>query len=350
MNELHFAVVVGINCYPGIVNQLTTARNDAEAFAAWLRAPDEGGLPHDQVRLITADPAQEAAFAAFYTARPVRQEVLAALAEFHHRVEKLPPHDWLRTRLYLFVAGHGVAAPAGRGALLFADSSPPSYWSDPLDLGQYEQLYEQVTPFREVVLLADCCREIAYGAPAISSPPFGGDRRGETRRFLGFASEHSRRAAAPVLAPGSVDREARGFFTKAFLEGLRGRAPHDPDTGAITGDHLDRYIETRVPELAAAYDYEQHASILGAGARLIEFSHVPVQQRFRVELVFPPDWVGQVAVTNGNWTAPLPPPVAPGRVVFELPNGVYKASLLPGGPSRLFDVPDGGEVVHVPAT
>lgn len=358
MNELHFGVVVGINCYPGIPNQLTTARNDAEAFAAWLTAPDEGGLPDDDghVRVITADPAEEDTFTAFYKARPVRQEVLTALAEFHEKVEKLSDADWSRTRLYVYVAGHGVATPAGRGALLFADAKPRTeqpkshwgYWSDPLDLGQYEMLYEQVTPFREVVLLADCCREIAEGVPVSSAPPFDGPRRGETRRLLGFASEHSRRAAAPTLAPGSVDTDARGFFTKALLEGFRGQAPHDPETGAITGDHLERYIEARVPELAATYDYDQRASFLGARAGSIEFARVPVR-RFRVELRFPPTWEGAVTVTNGDWAASLPPPAAPGRIVIELPNGVYKAALGPGGPSRVFEVPEDGEVVDVTA-
>ncbi len=197
MNPLHFAVVVGINCYPGITNQLTSARQDAEAFAGWLRSPAEGGVPAGQVELITAGAAEEAGFGYYWDARPVRQEVIRALARFHATVRTVSAHDWPRTRLYLYVAGHGLVPPAGRGALVFADAKPPDYWSELLDLGEYERLYERFTPFHDVVLLADCCRETAFGMPASSQPPFSGRVRGPTRCVLGFATRYGRRSGAP---------------------------------------------------------------------------------------------------------------------------------------------------------
>jgi uncharacterized caspase-like protein len=347
MNELHFAVVVGINRYPGIENQLTTAREDAEAFAGWLTAPGEGGLENGHVRLIIADAAEENTFTDYWRARPVRQEVITALAEFHHTVEEVDASSWQNTRLYVYVSGHGVVPPAGRGALLFADSSPPKYFSDHLDLGQYEQLYEQVTPFREVILLADCCREIVEGTPVASAPPFGGPRRGATRRVLAFATAYSRKAAAPLDDNRGDDPNGRGFFTKALLEGLRGKATHDPRTGAIRSDHLEAYLYARVPALAAEYDYEQQAELIHARPGTIELARVRVE-RFPVELRLPAGWNGQVTVTGvEDKVEVFPVASATGALRFELPNGVYKAALEPGPRSALFEVEGKGEIVDL---
>jgi hypothetical protein len=47
-NELHYAIVVGINRYPGI-GDLSGARAGAEQLAAWLSDPDVGSLPKANV-------------------------------------------------------------------------------------------------------------------------------------------------------------------------------------------------------------------------------------------------------------------------------------------------------------
>jgi hypothetical protein len=44
VNDLHFAVVVGINRYPGI-KDLKYARDDAERFRDWLVDLEGGGVP-----------------------------------------------------------------------------------------------------------------------------------------------------------------------------------------------------------------------------------------------------------------------------------------------------------------
>jgi hypothetical protein len=106
------------------------------------------------------------------------------LARFHAAVKAVSAHDWPHTRLYIYVAGHGPVPPAERGALVFADANPPDYWSELLDLGEYERLYERFTPFHDVVLLADCCRETAFGMPVSSQPLLSGLLRGTTRCVL----------------------------------------------------------------------------------------------------------------------------------------------------------------------
>jgi hypothetical protein len=53
MNDHHYAVVVGINRYPGL-SDLTGARADAEAFAQWLEDGDGGALPAANIRRVMA--------------------------------------------------------------------------------------------------------------------------------------------------------------------------------------------------------------------------------------------------------------------------------------------------------
>jgi uncharacterized caspase-like protein len=341
MNPLHFAIVVGINCYPNIARQLSSARDDAEAFAGWLKAPDGGDVPHDQVELITASPAEERAFVGSGKARPVRQEVIDALRRFHVMVKNVDDRSWPKTRLYVYVAGHGIAPHGGRGALLYADADPPGY-ADNLDLAKYEELYgTKSTPFHEVVLLSDCCRETALGLPDAGAVPFGATKiRGQTRRILAYATTYSRMAGAPRQRIGPKDH-GRGFFTEALLAGLRGRAAHDPETGAIRSDHLKDYLYVSVPQRAAAVNYKQRADLQLAGPGQINLAYVRVKS-YRVEIRVPKEWKDDVFVTQGDPLTVRRAPVEDGVAVIDLRNGLYKATDQSGS-SKLFEV-DGGDL------
>jgi hypothetical protein len=58
VNEHHYAVVVGINRYPGL-SDLRGARADAGAFADWLERPDGGAVPPANVNFGTASATPE---------------------------------------------------------------------------------------------------------------------------------------------------------------------------------------------------------------------------------------------------------------------------------------------------
>ena len=293
-NDLHFAIVVGINRYPGVERQLTTARQDAEAFAGWLKDPNKGGLPKDNVRGSGSPRSQESSFIDSIDAKPVRDDVINSLRRFHRSVKGLNDKEWLQTRLYIYAAGHGLVPPDGRGALLFAnfDPDPDGGYAEYLDLGKYNELYEKYTPFSEVLLLADCCRERKEGMPIVSSLPFFGKVRGATKRVLGYATQYSRMAGADI----SVKSQARGFFTKALLEGLEGKADCDPRTGIIDSDQLRKYIRKRVPQLAAAVGYKQRADFTP--------SEIPISlarrdvPKFEVTVRLPDGWRGDVALVT----------------------------------------------------
>lgn len=201
----------------------------------------------------------------------------------------------MATDASLHLCGRARAStPDGRGALLFAnfDPDPDGGYAEYLDLGKYNELYEKYTPFSEVLLLADCCRERKEGMPIVSSLPFFGKVRGATKRVLGYATQYSRMAGADI----SVKSQARGFFTKALLEGLEGKADCDPRTGIIDSDQLRKYIRKRVPQLAAAVGYKQRADFTP--------SEIPISlarrdvPKFEVTVRLPDGWRGDVALVT----------------------------------------------------
>src|SRR5215831_330045 len=124
MNRLHFGVAVGINRYPDI-RHLRRAKGDAEAFANWLSRPDGGSLPTSvetgallkggHVVTVVVDDAQVPDGTAREDAKPIRRDVFIPLMRFKQTVEAHiadHPGDWVETRLYVYVSGHGIAPQA----------------------------------------------------------------------------------------------------------------------------------------------------------------------------------------------------------------------------------------------
>lgn len=338
MNELHFAVVAGINRYPGIDTQLESAKSDAKRFHEWLTDPKGGAVPADQAKCLSVSDEDEKGFTSSYDARPLRSELTKQLDMFHDQVRaKIGPgaRDWDQTRLYIYVAGHGIAPPQGRGALLFADSRPVRYWGDYLDLLQYDNYYERQYLFSEVFLFADCCREFSQGVPPAPAAPFGdfGSPPSPPRRYVGYAAAIGDKAYEPTqLDPDS--NNGRGFFTRALLEGLRGRAAH-PVTGKVEVWGLGSYIKDRVNELAQELGYQQEADLtVQAGDRTV-LCTVPVTTiRYPVEINFSQGSLPEASLKKGN----IPLEVWPGGNGpwrTNLPDGIYEVILPNDGPDLI---------------
>ena len=247
MNELHFGVCVGIDRYPGLPGRdLGSARRDATAFRDWLLDPAGGALPEDNVRLLTVP--DELSFATPFEARPQEREVYHALYGFNQRIAarlQADPSAWNRTRIYIYVAGHGVGPPNGQGALLMADAQPGLY--EQVEPAFYSDWYLQCGAVHEVVILADCCRELSESIPVASAPPFEPCQRlaNGTIVLKGYASRLGGRAWEPTSRD---DRDkARGYFTNAVIEGLRTGAV-DPVTGEVRASRLAQYVQRAVED------------------------------------------------------------------------------------------------------
>ena len=252
MNDLHFGISVGIDRYPGFPGRdLGSARRDAAAFYGWLTDPTGGGLPADNARLITVD--DGVGFRSAADGRPTIGEVNVAMRDLNSRIrEQLSTGraDWSRTRIYLYVAGHGIGPGHGESALLMADSDVHTL-NNCMELSRYAGWYLRCALVHEVIVFADCCRELTQAPDEPIGVPFTTCQLAPsgTKVLLAYAS----RLGTQAWEPASADERdrARGYFTVALLDGLRGRAPGDPRTGLITAATLAGYVYGEVERLTS---------------------------------------------------------------------------------------------------
>ncbi|GAA4245193.1 caspase family protein [Dactylosporangium darangshiense] len=337
MHDAHYAVVVGINRYPGL-SDLNGPVHDAAGFVEWLVDPSGGAVPQENVRLVPASPDDDADLTTD-EARPDPRNINSALHQLNTIVQRrtaAQPDVWPRTRLYFFVAGHGLLPTDGDAALLAANASSeePGY---NLDLRLYQQWYRRSGCFHELVLFADCCRNDFPGAPS-SPPPFVQsstvDR--EVRVAIGYATRFGRRAYEDVIPGDEHDDtppdQRRGFFTTALLRGLRQHR---------RWDQLRAFVDRTLPDLAESSRRVQHADWYGDDDMLFgreDADRAPAT--YEVTINFPAGTPAVVELfddrlavidswdtTRGPWRRALPP-------------GLYGVRGHCGGPvvGRLFQV------------
>jgi len=357
VNDLHFAVCVGIDLYPGLPGKdLGSARRDASAFHDWLIDPDGGALPAKNVRLVVAGP--EVAFPSVDDARPQQREVNRALHEFNQRLREhvgVSPEDWPRTRMYIYAAGHGIGPPMAEGAVLMADAEREVLGNN-IELSLYADWYLRCGLVHEVVIFADCCREIIGGIPPPAAPPFNICQiptNVGTVRFVGYASRLGEAAWEPA-APGERDT-ARGYFTAAVLDGLRGAAA-DHATGEVTAASLAQYVQSAVEAATAGIGpYPQRGELRGdLGTKLVfkaGGSAMKAPER-KVRITFPAGFGGQVELrvgvqpedVRGTWSA------SDGDWTLSLPDAFYQIVATEPGTLEFTDkglFPVTGQDLHV---
>jgi hypothetical protein len=226
-----WALSVGIADYlakqalPG----LPGARADARRFHAWVSSPTGGAVPPAQCKLLVS-PDQISAD----NPAPLAHEI-EAWFKARHRAALL--NERARTgftaggRLYVFVAGHGLAVGAAREAvLLSADADPPDI-SDHVAVRLWADWFRDAGAFREVVLIADCCRSESRRVPP--RPPPWAERlsdRGPARHFYAFAAVNNAAAREVVIGDQSA-----GLFTTAVLELLEDPARRPLSASALKG-------------------------------------------------------------------------------------------------------------------
>ena len=247
VNDAHYAVVVGIDRYP-FIRDLKGPCNDARQFAAWLVDEAGGGLPQQNVTMVKATLPDEL-LADPQDVVPTTREINRALGTVNREIRRRTGQDpevFDRSRLYVFVAGHGIAPTGGKAALLAADASPWE-WGYNVELTSYADWYEKNGLFREAAFFADCCRNRVNEAPA-SGPPFtmAVNTEEPVDVLLAFATS----VGTWAYETAGLDDDPsliRGYFSTALLEGLRGAAV-DEAAGRVTADRLAGYIKRFVRE------------------------------------------------------------------------------------------------------
>jgi hypothetical protein len=351
MNPQHFAVVVGINRYPGM-SDLRAAHADADDFYRWVTDPNGGGVPPENASLVLAEFPEGATPE---QVRPTREAIHAALEAFIPLGRAIPPSDWDKTRLYFYGAGHGIAPEARDAALLAANATRDRYGRH-VSCVSLLDYFSNVQIFRELVLFADCCRTSVIGT--VHRMPVEWTvvpiDNGAVRKFLACG------AIFRQLAFEERDRppdEQRGYFTRALMDGLRGAsAAVDSEKGHITSTRLKNHITEHMRRATEGkFLSPLEPDFVDEGAGEIFFGpqvsglRKLITHAVRLE-------VQSVAVTGlevAAFGSAIPAlrlvPTIGGGTVFEchLPVGVYEAipigaSPRPCGEEWLFKVVEGG--------
>jgi len=276
MNELHFGFVVGINHYPGI-SDLQGPVQDAAAFRAWLLDPAGGGLPEQNVTYVEPSPGGDSVQVG--DARPTRSDLVSALFDTNDHATAAvgdDPEKFARSRLYLFMAGHGIAPSGGDAALLPANARR-GLFGENLEVTKCRNWYTECGVVGELVIFCDFCRNRINLA---ESGPLGftkcASSKGKVETFTGYATAYDRPAYEQVEENVPAD-ERRGFFSRALIEGLNGAGA----AGEVTSATLEAYVRQRVRKLTANLVPQQEARFpqdLGAPLRFGS-AHPVVPQR-----------------------------------------------------------------------
>jgi hypothetical protein len=247
VNDLHFGFVVGINKYPGI-SDLNGPVADARAFREWLLDPAGGATPEENVHLVAGEANGEVRVQVG-AARPTRSDLVSALFDTNEQIKQAigdDPDKFESSRLYVFLAGHGIAPGTGGAALLPANARRGLYGEN-LAIDNCRSWYEQCGVVRQLVIFCDFCRNrISLAEPG----PLGFNRctssQGQVETFVGYAAAYDRPAYEEHEERVPAD-ERRGYFSRALMEGLRGAGAQ----GEVTSETVAAYVRQRVRDMTA---------------------------------------------------------------------------------------------------
>ena len=342
--DTHYGVVVGINEYPAISN-LNHARQDAADFCDWMVA--DAGVPARNVTLIVADELKPGT--AREDAEPVAKHVWDALfrnlAEIRGIVDQNPA-AWADSRLYFFFSGHGIAPTARDASGLAADAGPDHYGNSFSIKALLEWLLES-QDFGQLVMIADCCRNKPPSGTRPGPPPWTPrkNHRGEVRLAEFYATIYGDPAREP--RPDVDPDGQRGYFTKAILDGLRGKAPIGPNR-SITTTGLGTYARQRV--IKDTKGKQVPPADVGADFVLIDDVQTVVPALRPVRIRFPAGFNGTVELLDASFQVRAQSVVAGDDWVLDLEPSLYQVVTLANGAmfaaQGAFPVPP-GEGEHV---
>ena len=234
--DKRFALIIGVNKYSEKqITQLSGAERDAKSLSEALI--QYAGFPRDQVVLLTTAEPEER--------QPKRSTILSRLSNLRGAV----PKDGL---LLIAFAGHGMER-GGKAYLLPTDavsSDDVSLLEDTaISVNRMRGLIEAIG-VKQVMFLLDACRnDPAAGrseAPNLMTDAYrkGFDFSATNRDVVAFVTLY---ATAIGQRAYEYDEKSQGYFTWAFIEGLKGAAANQ--RGEVTLGGLKKYVEDTVPRM-----------------------------------------------------------------------------------------------------
>jgi hypothetical protein len=340
-NSDHYAIVIGIDGYSQLPTFLTSGR-DATEFAKWLRDPDGGGLPPDNVALIISPPGFPTTP---YQARPIQDDVDEALTLFGIEEERR-----IGKRLYFYFAGHGFGPQFDDVGMLMAPASVKKLLYN-IGLRHYRSFLRATEAFDEIIFILDCCRDprggIETGAPKFTLAKVG--TGANVQDFVLLAAVYGDQAFQP-FNPSAGER--RGILTQALLEGLKNANAAD-GLGRFTTASLSKYVMERMPELSKDAKVIQKPEIDDTQVkREVVFYTIPESQleKIPVRIVAPPGLNGDLVLldVHGRELDRHPAATAvighPEWIVNLVRNRQYQVKHSLSGPNAQFNIIDLGQV------
>lgn len=326
------AIVIGVGHYPKLgrngaePNDLPGALEDADAMAEWLAdvagaevtkitSTGRNGQPWDVAQI-----------------RPVLQDVNDAFMPF------VTAPNRQGDRLYVYMAGHGIAPEPRSRCLILADAvASVTPWVPNCEAPAWIDWFAGQTKFDEFVLWMDCCGtqglEYVRGRPPVAQTvtrPVA-----DAKVFMAFASANGL-SAYEGPTDGNV---VRGFFTDRLLKGLKGHAVNilgEVRSGSLASYLLNGSAESSdgltpsTPSRPPPEVPHQHDLL---------FATVPMPA-YEIQIrdsqgAAPPDGT-QIVATRPPEPFTQTQSVVGGWATFNLPVGVFKLS--GPGVSRLIEI------------
>lgn len=234
------AIIVGINRYrlKDDIPELMGAVNDAKLFYEWTISSDGGGLNPRNSHLLVS-PAAPGPF------DPTRDDIEDVIFELYNQANRTGGP--VGRRLYLFMAGHGVAPADGEDCSLVLGNSPINPYRVLTGRLTAERVFRQPF-FEEVVLFMACCRDVS-GTGSYTGLPSSGESRPKAKYFHGLAAKWRKRALEKEL-PHPLDPKKghlwQSVFTHSLLLGLNSAVD---SAGRVTALSLRDFVKKQVLDL-----------------------------------------------------------------------------------------------------
>ena len=246
-----YALVIGIDDYvqghsSGGLRKLNGANGDATDIALWL-TEEARIVDRKNCHLITSTGTPLG---------PLRDRIESDLQELINDAS----HDPLsNNRLFFYFAGHGLGVDldVDNNALCLANWSGLAR-NAALSSKEYLDVFIRFSLFKQVFLMADCCRNTRFSARPLASNLDPNQPMGpyNTKRFVAFATQYRGKSFETVDQEGIT----RGIFTRVLLDGLRGAAA-DPSSGKTTPVSLKNYLDMNTPIEASKQGFIQEPDV-----------------------------------------------------------------------------------------
>jgi tetratricopeptide (TPR) repeat protein len=243
-----YALLVGISKYKHPELSLQFANADASVFGRLLESPRGGGLPSENVMLLTDEKATTAAV------RNGFQDFLKRRASKNDTV-------------IILIAGHGTVD--GRNAFILTyDADPQDLNSTALPMAELRSLFEdQLKKVGRVLLFADVCKAGAIGSIQNTTVNADVQHLGDVAGDL-FGLLASRPKEVSIEGPQFGG--GHGVFSYYVIKGLEGAADANKD-GVVDANELIEYVSNQVPP---ATNNKQHPREFGTYDNSMKLSDV----------------------------------------------------------------------------